>query len=290
MKKLRTLILISFSLFNYHSVFASAPVVDESENYANNQLQNAPADDMQALAHDDNQTSYFGDSSNSKSTSQGSENNKLLNEIQDLQQTVQELRGQIDTQKHTIDTLKEQQLTLYKDLDARITSLQAQPAAKQQIAEPQEEDISPANDKPQVSKAPQAPIAEQKTSQNPADEQISYMAAYHFIEKKQFSKAQLALQEFIQNYPNSGYTPNAEYWLGELFLQQKDYSRAQAHFENVINNYPSSNKAAASMYKMGVSLAGNGQDNEARARFNEVMQKFPDSDAAKLAANQLKVL
>lgn len=282
MKNLRTLILIIISIFNYHSVFASAPVVDDSENYADGQFQNAPADDMQALAHDDTQTSYFGDSSSPKSSNQGSETNKLLSEIQDLQQTVQELRGQLDTQKHTIDSLKEQQLTLYKDLDTRITGLQGKPTPKQPIAKPQDEIIAPITATPK--------ITAQKTSQNPADEQISYMAAYHFIEQKQFSKAQLALQEFIQNYPESGYTPNAEYWLGELFLQQKDYSRAQAHFENVINNYPSSNKAAASMYKMGVSLAGNGQENEAKARFNEVMQKFPDSDAAKLAANQLKVL
>jgi tol-pal system protein YbgF len=280
MKNLRTLILITLSILNTHQLFASAPVVDESENYANH-YPNSSSDDMQALAHDDTQTSYFGDSTPAQNVSTNhSEIGKLLNEVQDLQQTIQELRGQLDTQRHAMESLKEQQLTLYKDLDSRINSLQAK-APQQNLASEKKPAI--ANQAKITAKAP-------PSSQNPADEQISYMAAYHLLEKKQFSQAQTAFQEFIQTYPNSGYTPNAEYWLGELYLQQKEFSSALAHFENVINNYPSSNKAAPSLYKLGVSLAGNGQANEAKKRFNEVMQKFPDSDAAKLAANQLKVL
>lgn len=258
--------ILSMSFLGNQTVFASAPVVDESDHYTN---QNS---DMRPLAHDDTQTMGFERENNNVD---GNQIAKLLNQIQDLQQTVQELRGQLDTQRQTIDALKEQQLTLYKDLDSRIAGsskpLETKPTAIQAKINPQ-------------------PTITKKTSKNPADEQISYMAAYHLIEKKQFSKAQLALQEFIQNYPNSGYTSNAEYWLGELFYQQKDYALAMAHFENVVNNFPSSNKLPASLYKLGATLAANGQSEEARARLNELMQKYPDSDAAKLAANKLKAL
>lgn len=248
------------------AIFASAPVVDDSDNYSNQ------ANNMQPLAHDDTQNMGFERENSSVDANQIA---KLLNQIQDLQQTVQELRGQLDTQRQTIDAIKEQQLTLYKDLDSRITGASKPLDAKQT---------------PIQAKIAEKPIAGKKNSQNPADEQISYMAAYNLIEKKQYPKAQFALQEFIQNYPNSGYTSNAEYWLGELCFQQKDYSQAMAHFENVINNFPSSNKLPASLYKLGATLAANGQTEEARARFNELMQKYPDSDAAKLAANKLKVL
>jgi tol-pal system protein YbgF len=281
MKSIQILFLFTLGLFSNPIVWASAPVVDESENFANNNYQSA---DLQPLAHDDTQTSYFGDTQNSSTVNNPNESAKLLNKIEDLQQTIQELRGQLDTQRHAIDALKDQQLTLYKDLDTRISSLQGSKTEPQsQIKQQDDKKLSSAV---QNSK----PVVANKTSNNPADEQISYMAAYNLVEKKQYSKAQLALQEFIQNYPSSGYTPNAEYWLGELFLQEKDYSRALAHFENVVNNFPSSNKSAASMYKLGVTLTANGQTSEAKARFNEVMQKYPDSDAAQLAANQLKVL
>lgn len=260
---IKSMVFIScLSFLSTPAVLASAPVVDESDNY-NNQGR-----EMQPLAHEDTQSMGF---ERENSSVDGNQMAKLLNQIQDLQQTVQELRGQLDTQRQTIDALKEQQLTLYKDLDSRITG-----------------SSKTLSKKPMEMKTPI--IAIQKTPQNPADEQISYMAAYHLIEKKQFTKAQLALQEFIQNYPTSTYTSNAEYWLGELSFQQKDYAQAMAHFENVINNFPSSNKMPASLYKLGASLAANGQTEEARARFNELMQKYPDSDAANLAANKLKVL
>ena len=127
-------------------------------------------------------------------------------------------------------------------------------------------------------------------TQNPADEQISYMAAYDFIEKKQFKKAELALQEFVQHYPQSGYAPNAEYWLGELYLQNKNFASAIAHFENVVNNFPSSNKHAASLYKLGVALAANGQANDAKQKYFAVIQQYPDSDTAKLAQTQINKL
>ena len=261
---IKSMVLISsLSFLSTPAVLASAPVVDESANYSNQ------SNEMQPLAHEDTQSMGFEREDNGVD---GSQMAKLLNQIQDLQQTVQELRGQLDTQRQTIDALKEQQLTLYKDLDSRISG-SSKPIETQTQ--------TPIPSSPQVSK---------KTSQNPADEQISYMAAYHLIEKKQYTKAQLALQEFIQNYPTSTYTSNAEYWLGEVSFQQKDYAQAMAHFENVINNFPSSNKMPASLYKLGASLAANGQTTEARARFNELMQKYPDSDAANLAANKLKVL
>lgn len=264
---IKSMVFLScLSFLSTPAVLASAPVVDESDHYSNQDSE------MQPLAHEDNQSMGF---EREHSSVDGNQMAKLFNQIQDLQQTVQELRGQLDTQRQTIDALKEQQLTLYKDLDSRITG------SSKTLSKKPVDMKTPINPTTQVSK---------KLSHNPADEQISYMAAYHLIEKKQFTKAQLALQEFIQNYPTSTYTSNAEYWLGELSFQQKDYAQAMAHFENVINNFPSSNKMPASLYKLGASLAANGQTQEARGRFNELMQKYPDSDAANLAANKLKVL
>lgn len=270
--------LLGLLLLNCTLSFSYAPVVDESENFAVNTSREPES--QQALAHDDGaSSSYFGDAKPQTNMSDNqTEIAKLLNQLQELHQNVQELRGQIDTQNHTIETLKNQQLTLYKDLDDRLTQIKSAPAPAKQ---------------PAVAKTPTAMDTKINTlpvvakSQNPADEQISYMAAYHFVEKKDFSKAQLALQEFIQTYPQSGYTPNAEYWLGELYLKNKNYSAAMAHFENVVNNFPSSNKHAACLYKLGDALAANGQMDDARNKYQAVIQQYPDTDTAKLAQTQL---
>lgn len=260
----KSLRIISLSLVTSIS-FAVAPVVDESENFAIASGSEPVAE--QALAHDDRP-------SFTQSTSSSNQIAQLLNQIQELQQTVQELRGQIDNQNHTIETIKNQQLTLYKDLDQRLSAVKA-PAEK---IEAPKIDAPPKEFKPSANR------------QNPAEEQIAYMAAYNFIEHHEFKKASLALQEFIQKYPQSAYTPNAEYWLGEVLLQEKNYAAAMSHFENVVNNFPSSNKHAASLYKLGVSLAENGQLNDARTKYLALIQQYPDSDTARLAQKQLQQL
>ncbi len=267
--------------------FAYAPVVDESENFAVN---SSEPESFKPLAHDDGASnSYFDDSRKSAYSTNATTGNrdeiaKLLNSLQELQQTVQELKGQIDTQNHTIETLKNQQITLYKDLDDRLSLMQG----KSTIAKPQPAMVEPIHSTKNIDMT-EAPSNHAK-NQNPAEEQISYMAAYEFIQKKDFNKAQLALQEFVQQYPQSAYIPNAEYWLGELYLQDKNYASAIAHFENVVNNFPTSNKHAACLYKLGVTLAANGQAEEARNKYQSVVQQYPDSDTARLAQKQLNLL
>ena len=98
------------------SVFAEAPVIDGNENSAlidDSQAafeQPVDRDDERALAHD-----------NVASGSNASANNGLLlDKIQGLQHDIQELRGQLEVQAHDLKLLQEQQLSFYKDLDARI--------------------------------------------------------------------------------------------------------------------------------------------------------------------------
>ena len=263
--------------------YAYAPVVDESENFAITSTPPEP-EQQRALAHDDtSNNSYFGDHQPS-SANGGQEIARLLNQLQELQQSVQELRGQIDNQNHIIETLKNQQLTLYKDLDERLTQLKSKPETKM-IQEPKLSKAEPSITTPPVP-AP-APTVETSSNTNPADEQISYMAAYSLVEKKEFIKAELALQDYIKQYPQSGYTPNAEYWLGEIYLQQKNHAAAIAHFENIVNNFPASSKHADALYKLGQALNENGQTEEAKAKFQAVIQQYPNSQASELAQKQL---
>lgn len=294
MNKMHKFLLFFVFTISSNLGLAYAPVVDESENFAVNSTPNEP-ETQQALAHEDStNTSYFNDTPQPLSSNKTNEIAKLLNQIQELQQTVQELRGQIDNQNHTIETIKNQQLTLYKDLDDRLNKINStqssKPVSTLDKNTPKVEPL-PSNEPSKLGKDITKSLQPApSTNLNPADEQISYMAAYSFVEKREFRKAELALQEFIQQYPQSGYTPNAEYWLGEVYLQQKNYSSAMAHFENVVNNYQSSNKHAASLFKLGVSLAENGQIQDAKIKYQAVIQQYPDSDTAKLAQQQLSKL
>lgn len=288
------------------SAFSEAPVVDESENFAlfdkqqaansqpvyNTRDRLSQLDSDTPLAHED-----------SYGASNTGDNAALLNKIQGLQQDVQELRGQLEVQTHELNALKQQQLEFYKDLDGRMrqeTPRIAQPAAPAQLnldSTPPSTHLESMPSVPASSPPPAAnptpivaptPLSANAPRTNPADEQISYLAAYELINNKHFDEALPAMQSFVAQYPQGGYTANAQYWIGELYMVKKNYPEAIQHFERVLQEFPSSSKSSASMLKIGYALAAAGELNLAKQRLQSVITQYPDTHAAQLAFAKLE--
>lgn len=317
-----------FSLIVPTLGMAEAPVVDDSDNFAiideqhaavrpqyeeiemdnaevdsprsNKYQSNSAQDDGPALARDDT----LEQNPRAQNYSQNAINKSaaLIERVHTLQKEVQELRGQLEVQAHELKTLKEQQLTYYKDLDGRIANASGKStAATQPVAAGSRDALlvpsqTPVN-KPRASAtyntAPKnntaaLPTATPGFRSNPADEQISYLAAYELVKNKQYDNAIKAMQTFVQKYPQGGYSANAQYWLGELFMVKKDYAKAIEHFEVVLHQFPSSNKTAASMLKAGYAYAASGNNQEAKKRLQEVVKTFPGTQTAQLAHLKLE--
>lgn len=301
------LIAACFTLMLPLASWSEAPVVDESDNFAmmdeqqaayeapvvnpkydEPQVDHAQADqeDGPALAKEDR---------NSEPKSNFNDNAKLIDKVQTLQQEIQELRGQLEVQAHDLKLLQQQQVAFYKDLDARLGSGANKSAqtnaptdinlgAKSAATHPA---MPITNPKTTVtSTAPKPVVAVSRI--NPADEQISYLAAYELVKNKHYDEAVNAMQSFTQKYPKGGYTANAEYWLGELFLVKKDYSRAIEHFDVVLKQFPSSSKSAASMLKAGYAYAASGNNAEAKRHFEQVIKTYPATPTAQLATSKLE--
>ncbi|OGV46454.1 MAG: tol-pal system protein YbgF [Legionellales bacterium RIFCSPHIGHO2_12_FULL_42_9] len=273
----RTLLATSLTLLSW-GAYCEAPVVDESENFALfenqaanehpgsqtiNRLNTINTEENTPLAHEET------------NVARTSSNTELLNKFQGLQQDIQELRGQLDVQTHELTLLKQQQLDFYKDLDARL---------RHEVTSPIQQNTPTSQlniDEPLLH-----PV--QATRSNPADEQISYLAAYELINNKRFNEALPAMQSFITKYPQGGYTANAHYWLGELYMVKKNYAEAIQHFDNVLQHFPSSSKSSASMLKIGYALAATGEIQAATLRLQSVIKQYPDTHAAQLAFAKLE--
>ena len=276
------------------SAFCEAPVVDDSENYALLEEQGAAYE--QPLAQDDNEISRDREEqqplAHDDSQPSNASNAGLLDKVQGLQQEVQELRGQLEVQAHDLKLLKEQQLSFYKDLDARLRNTPANALPTKPTTD-LNMDTAPVpsvanNTAPTIIPAVTPINTEGRT--NPADEQISYLAAYDYVKNKQFDTALTALQAFIIKYPHGGYTANAEYWIGEVYMVKGNYSQAIDHFNVVLQSFPTSSKSAASLLKVGYALAASGKTAQARERLLEVIKKYPDTTTAQLATAKLNTL
>lgn len=203
--------------------------VARNENYT---IDNSQTDDEPALAKDDQASS-----SNTNIT----DNAKLIDKIQSLQQEIQELRGQLEVQAHDLKLLQQQQVAFYKDLDARLSgSSSAKSSSSKQPTldlsagskETTPKATAPASNV-QASKSAVptlAPVSTTTSRINPADEQISYLAAYELVKNKRYDDALNAMNVFVQKYPRGGYTANAQYWLGELYLVKKEFSKIYRAF------------------------------------------------------------
>lgn len=307
----RTIIAVCFTLMLPLTAWSEAPVVDDSDNFAiidgqqmaqasaghpkydepqienNYSMDNSQIDDEPALVKDDQSSESASNNIN--------DNAKLIDKIQSLQQEVQELRGQLEVQAHDLKLLQQQQVAFYKDLDSRLANVpaksQTKPATDITLSSqtPAQQVTTPTVAPTKTVKATTAPQPVSAVSRiNPADEQISYLAAYELIKNKRYDDAISAMQIFVQKYPKGGYTANAEYWLGELYLVKKNYPKAIEHFEVVLEQFPSSSKSAASMLKVGYAFAATGDKQEAKKRFQQVINTYPDTPTAQLAQTKLE--
>ena len=294
----RFLLAACFTILLPISAFSEAPVVDDSENFAMIDEQQAAIAQSADNAYERDEEPAFAHDSGTREHGNDKSNAALLDKIQGLQQELQELRGQLEVQTHDLKLLQQQQLTFYKDLDARLHN--TSPAAKAQNQPDQELSIG-ANDPIVEAKTPNTAHSPSKAAPpvaavvspnhaNPAEEQISYLAAYDKIKNKQFDEALIAMHTFVAQYPQGGYTANAEYWLGELYMVKKAYPDAINHFEVVLRQFPSSSKASASMLKIGYALAASGKRKEAITRLQQVMKSYPDTNTARLASAKLESL
>lgn len=255
---------LSFMIALSPGAYAEAPVIDESQNFSQFEDQqvvthtNAEVDEQPLIKDNDADTTPS--------------NVNWLNKVQGLQQDLQELRGQLEVQANTIKQLQEQQLRFYKDFDTRLNG----------------KAVSTKNDDAaDVATAINQANLQSASPSNPADEQLSYLAAYDLVKDKRFDEALASMQSFILRFPHGGYTANAHYWLGELYMVKKNYSQAITQFETVLRNFPSSSKSAACTLKIGYALASSGKDFEARKHLQQVLKNYPDTPTAQLAAAKL---
>lgn len=213
----------------------------------------------------------------------------LLQKIQRLEKEIQELRGQMEIQAHQWILLKDELAYLHLKIEKSqepAPSIKAQP---DENAAPNPS-LRPGDENSEGLDLSSMPSNAEGKHENPADEQISYLAAYELIKKSAFDDALTAMQHFIKIYPQGGYTANALYWLGELHLKKQEPKAAIEYFTQVLKEYPQSNKAPASLLKLGYAQDQAHLKPEAIKNLQDVLRKYPDTEIARLAAKKLDLM
>ncbi|MCW8925963.1 MAG: tol-pal system protein YbgF [Xanthomonadales bacterium] len=247
---------------------------------------------------------------------QGSDTQAMMDlviQVQQLQDEVRMLRGMLEEQAMELENLGDRQRDQYLDLDQRITELrssgsaprvatgvggpppaaygtaeQAQPQTQPVVREDVPE-VRPALDTPSTVSGIATPDTQARAmAASPEAEKTLYDQAFQSLKDMKYADAAQQFQSFLDRYPTSEYSDNAQYWLGESYYVTRNYEIALESFRTLLTRYPDSPKVADALLKIGYTHYELKQWDQARAALVQVQEQYPDTTLARLAGSRLR--
>ncbi|MFJ9450207.1 MULTISPECIES: tol-pal system protein YbgF [unclassified Herbaspirillum] len=185
----------------------------------------------------------------------------LSDQNDQLRQEIARLRGQVEVLSNELANTQQRQKDFYVDLDARLRKLE-----------------------------PQKVTIDGKESSVDLNEQKTYDAALNMFKGGDYKGAGAAFNDFLKRYPQSGYAPSAQYWVGNSLYAQRDYKGAIAAQQVVVKNYPDSPKVADAMLNIGSSYVELKDKAAAKKAWDALIAKYPESPAAQTGKEKLATL
>ena len=92
----------------------------------------------------------------------------------------------------------------------------------------------------------------------------------------------MAFKQFLLDFPDGKYAPNAHYWLGELYMviAPPDLESARREFTLLTEQYPDNAKLPDALYKLGKIYFDKGNSARAREHFERVINEFGNSGSS----------
>ncbi|MFT6329001.1 MAG: tol-pal system protein YbgF [Bermanella sp.] len=274
---IKPIIVVGLISFTGAWAFAQAPVVDLNDPKQTNQAQNAAAQNTKVQNTPPVITNPTDVATRllileRKDQSRVEAQQRVQQQLDMLQGDVDTIRGSIELHNHQLGQILERQRELYLELQNRFSDLSEQTA-------------SAGNSVGVI-----APSAQGNRPAGQSEEQAYQSAVNLILKERNYDDAIPAFQVFLSTFPNSSYTDNAHYWLGQLLFNKQDWDGARLQFESVVNKFADSPKRADAILKLGMVEKSVGNKAKAKRLFEQVVAEYPDATPSRLANEQLKSL
>lgn len=182
----------------------------------------------------------------------------LSDQNEQLRQEIARLRGQIEVLTNELTSTQQRQKDFYVDLDGRLRKLE-----------------------------PQKATVDGKEVTVELSEQKSYDNALAIFKGGDYKGAATAFADFLKRYPQSGFAPSAQYWLGNAYYAQREYKNAIAAQQVLIKNYPDSPKVPDAQLNIASSYAELKDKASAKKMLETLIAQHPEAPAAQTAKERL---
>ena len=119
------------------------------------------------------------------------------------------------------------------------------------------------------------------------DKESLYAAAYELFREAKYDKSREAFENFLKQYPDTEFSDNAQFWIGECYYFEKKYEKAIVEYEKVTKNFPEGNKVPYALLKQGLSFLKLGDKASAKLLLQQVIKDFPNTSQARIARAKL---
>jgi len=122
------------------------------------------------------------------------------------------------------------------------------------------------------------------------DPEELYNDAYSKLSQKDYQGARRDFKKFLEMFPQTEYSDNAQFWIGDCYYREKRYEEAILEFEEVIKKFPNGNKLTDALLKQAFSFIAINDVNSAKLLLQKIIDKYPTSAQAEIAKAKLKTL
>ena len=99
-----------------------------------------------------------------------------------------------------------------------------------------------------------------------------------------------ALKKLVQDYPNSLYTAEAHYWLGDSYDRLQNHGKAVPHYQTIISRYPNHAIADKAQLRLGRAYEAQGYSTLARITYEALSHRSQDSQIVAQAEKRVSRL
>lgn len=209
---------------------------------------------------------------------------QMYQRMQTLDEENRQLRGQLEELSHRLQQFTDREKKLNLDVDQRLEQIESRRGSVMST--------SPSVGYVDSGSEPYDPNEGYSPNEvtNVLDEQSQYRQSFGYLKGGQYSAAIVGFQQFLQSYPDSSMSPNAQYWLGEANYGAGKFEQAATNFEAVRSQYPGTTKVSDASLKLGYSLYELSRWDQAKSVLQEIVIKQPGSAVANLASTRLQRL
>lgn len=201
-------------------------------------------------------------------------------DISELRDSLQQLRGQVESLRKDLTRGIKKEDELKEKVDNIILKINF---IENFLEIGKKEGLSESGDK-----GKSAGHAAAKDSAKKQDKELMYSTAYQFFKEGNYDKARTEFQSFLAQYPDSEYSDNAQFWIGECYFFEKNYERAILEYEKVTKNFPGGNKVPYALLKQGLSFLKLNDKTSAKLILQQVIKDYPNTNQARIARSKLQ--